>query len=178
MSSCPTIKTKRLKLRAFREEDHAPYAAFLADEDATRYVGGQRDADAAWRVMASFCGHWHLRGYGPFATEEQASGNFVGYAGPWFPHGKPEQEIMWGILPAAQRRGYASEAALAARKWVYDELNWPGAVSYIEPENVASQGVARRLGAVENETIPYGQFMVQVWRHPTTDQVARSGANA
>ncbi|MEM9030865.1 MAG: GNAT family N-acetyltransferase [Pseudomonadota bacterium] len=172
MATIPTIETERLRLRPFRDEDHGTYAAFLADEDAMRYIGATRDASASWRVMATFCGHWHLRGYGPFAVAEKQSDQFVGYCGPWFPYDKPEQEIMWGIVPVAQRQGYASEAALAARKWAYEEAGWPAAVSYISPENIASQGVARRLGATAGETIAYNEkLMVQVWRHPSADSL-------
>ena len=167
MTTIPTIETERLFLRAFRDEDHSTFASFLADEEATRFLGGPRDSGSAWRVMASFCGHWHLRGYGPFAVAEKQSDQLVGYCGPWFPHGWPEQEIMWGIVPEAQRRGFASESASAARTWAYDDAGWPDAVSYILPENVASQGVARRLGATTNETIPYKDSMMQVWRHPS-----------
>lgn len=167
-----TLETERLVLRPFRDSDHAPFAAFSADEESTRYLGGVRDAEASWRIMAVFCGHWHLRSYGPFAVEEKKSGDFVGYCGPWFPHGKPEQEIMWGIMPAARRKGYAAEAAYAARHWAYHERGWPGAVSYIHPENVGSQGVARKLGAKPDPgTIPHGPHQVNVWRHPAPDQV-------
>lgn len=167
-----TLETERLILRPFDESDYPPFATFAADEESTRFTGGVRDAETAWRVMATFCGHWHLRSNGPFAIEEKASGDFVGYCGPWFPRGKPEQEIMWGIMPAARRKGYASEAARAARDWVYRERGWSGAVSYIHPDNIGSQGVARKLGAKpDDEMITYGQFQVHVWRHPVPADV-------
>ncbi|MGI9424053.1 MAG: GNAT family N-acetyltransferase [Hyphomicrobiaceae bacterium] len=162
----PQIDTDRLRLRAFRNEDHAAYAAFLADEQATRFIGGVRDADAAWRIMAAFCGHWQLRGYGPFAIEETATGTFVGYTGLWFPHGKPEREIMWGIVPSAQRNGYASEAAKAARDYAYEQLGWSVAVSYIADDNAASQGVAGKLGAVRDGRVDHQGWQLDVWRHP------------
>lgn len=166
------LETERLVLRPFRESDFPTFAAFSADEESTRYVGGTRDEEASWRVLATLCGHWDLRGYGPFALEEKKSGEFVGYCGPWFPRGKPEQELMWGIMQGARRKGFASEAARAARQWVYRERGWTGAVSYIHPENAGSRGVARSVGAKPDEgTIPYKSFHVQVWRHPGPDQV-------
>ena len=175
MTTIPTIETERLRLRPFRDEDHGMYAAFLADEEATQFIRGVRDAGSAWRVMAGFCGHWQLRGYGPFAVAEKQSDQLVGYCGPWFPYNKPEQEIMRGIVPAAQRQGYASEAALAARTWAYKEAGWPTAVSYIAPENIASQGVAKRLGAMAHETIPYDEkYIVQVWRHPSAEALRQA----
>lgn len=162
----PEIYTKRLRLRPFKDSDHASYATFLADEESTRYLGGTRDAETAWRVMASFCGHWNLRGYGPFAIETRESARFVGYCGPWFPFGKPEQEILWGVMPAARRNGFAAEAARAARQWAYDIGGWTGAVSYIVPGNAASEGVARKLGASPEDQIDMGGVEVNVWRHP------------
>ena len=103
MIAVPTIETARLRLRAFRDADHDAFAAFMADEEATRFLGGPRDAAAAWRVMSTLSGHWQLRGYGPFAIEDQQSHAFVGYCGPWFPYGWSDQEIMWGIVPDAQQ---------------------------------------------------------------------------
>ena len=172
------LETDRLLLRPFRESDHAPYAAFLADEDCTRYLGGTRDAAASWRVMAANCGHWHLRGYGPFAIEEKVSGEFVGYCGPWFPHGKPEHEIMWGIMPAAQRRGFATEAAFAARAWVYDTIGWPTAVSNIMPGNAGSEGVARKLGARMDGRVTIQGVECAVWRHPGRDELGSGELSA
>ena len=166
-----TLHTDRLTLRPFRDADHEPYAAFLADEDCTRYLGGTRDAAAAWRVMAAYCGHWYLRGHGPFAIEEKASQIFVGYCGPWFPHGKPGQEIIWGVIPSLQGKGYATEAAKAARNWVYKACGWPVAISTIMPENLASRRVAEKLGAVMDGTVPYEEYTLEVWRHPPSTEV-------
>ena len=166
-----TIETERLRLRPFRDADHAPYADFLADEECTRYLGGPRDQEAAWRILASFCGHWHLRGYGPFAVEEKDTQSFIGYCGPWFPFGRPEQEIMWGIMPEAQRIGYATEAALRARRWAYEVCGWPIAVSNVMPENAASGRVAEKLGARKDGTAVFDDILVDVWRHPPATEV-------
>ncbi len=175
---CPIIETERLRLRDFREDDHPAYAAFLADVDATRYIGGPFGERQAWRVMAAYIGHWHWRGYGPFAVADRESDEFIGYCGPWYPYGKPEPEIMWGIVPARWRRGFASEAARAARHWAYTEAAWPGAVSYIMPDNIASQGVAQRLGARREGAHDHDGVEVEGWRHPSAADLRNAGAPA
>jgi RimJ/RimL family protein N-acetyltransferase len=166
MSIAPTIETPRLTLREFRAADHAPYADYLANERMMRFLGGVASADDAWRRLSMLAGHWVLRGYGPFAIEERSSARFAGYAGPWFPYGWPEPEILWGLHQDFHGKGYATEAASAARDWAYRVLGWTTAISLIHPDNRASVGVAERLGArPDGETTLRGQT-VGIHRHP------------
>ena len=74
--------------------------------------------------MATYLGHWALRGYGNWAIEEKASGALVGYSGLWNPEGWPEPEMMWGLAADAHGRGYATEAARRARAFAYRDLGW------------------------------------------------------
>jgi RimJ/RimL family protein N-acetyltransferase len=74
-------------------------------------------------------------------------------------------------MPDAQRKGYATEAASAARPWVYEVCSWPLAVSYIMPENTASAGVAEKLGALKDGTTVSGGILLDVWRHPPATEV-------
>ncbi|MGI9409444.1 MAG: GNAT family N-acetyltransferase [Hyphomicrobiaceae bacterium] len=175
-STCPTIETERLRLRPFRNEDHPVFASFYADEATAGFLGGTCDAGAAWRLMAAYCGHWQLRGFGPFAVAAKSTDKMIGYCGPWFPHAKPERELIWGIVASHQRQGFASEAAVAARRWAYTHAGWPGAVSYIEPRNAASLGVARRLGATQDGTVTIRGYELNVMRHPSAEQVSVENA--
>ena len=132
--------------------------AFYAT-DASRFVGGPLDAATAWRSVAASIGAWTLRGFGEFAVEEKASGDFVGLVGPWFPEGWPEAEIAWIIVPEFQRRGYGAEAARRALGYAYDELGWETAISCIDEENIASIRLA------ESPCPPRGRGRVQADRH-------------
>src|SRR5262245_7559637 len=72
-----TLETERLRLRMFRETDLDAYAAMSADPEVMRYLGATGEPLTrleAWRQMAMVLGHWQLRGYGPWAVEERASG--------------------------------------------------------------------------------------------------------
>lgn len=161
------IETERLVLRRWREEDFEPYAAIYADPAASGFIGGPCDRAAAWRRFAAELGHWELRGFGNWALEETGSGRFVGACGPWLPEGWPELELGYWLLPDAHGKGYATEAARAARDHVYDVLRAPTLVSYIAPENVASKHVAERLGARSEATIDLCGFGPhEVFRHP------------
>lgn len=165
----PVLETERLRLRGWSEEDHAPFAAFCANEATARYVGGVCGPEDAWRRIAGQIGHWVLRGYGAWVIEEKASGRWVGYSGLWSPHGWPEPELMWGLAAQVHGRGYATEAARRGREFAYGELGLKTLVSCIAPANKPSQQVAARLGAVRERDIELRGFPVGLYRHPGPD---------
>jgi RimJ/RimL family protein N-acetyltransferase len=175
--TAPVIETERLRMRGWGEADLPAFAAFWADEATARFVGGTCSRAEAWRRMASYVGHWGLRGYGMWAVEEKASGRLAGYCGPWNPEGWPEREIGWGLLKAFHGRGYATEAARRTRDFAYRELGWPTAVSYIAAENAASRRVAERLGASFEGTTELRGSPVGVYRHPAPDTLNPNQTN-
>jgi RimJ/RimL family protein N-acetyltransferase len=169
--SIPTLETERLLLRPWRADDIEPFAILCADVELMRFVGGAMDRIAAWRRMSAYAGHWLLRGYGPWALEEKATGRFVGYSGVFEPSGWPEREINWGVTRESLSRGFASEAAKRARAFAYDELGFSTIASCIDLENAASLAVARRLGArLDRNTELLGR-PAGVYRHPPAGEL-------
>ena len=174
----PTLETDRLILRAHREEDIAAEKAFFAT-DASRFVGGPLPAHRAWRTVAMMIGHWALRGYGFWALEHKATGTYLGRVGLWFPDGWDEREVGWTLMPAAWGKGFATEAAEAARTYAYDILGWDTAISQIDPENEPSKAVARRLGATFEKTYEDPEYgTIEVWRHPAPESLVNGGMEA
>lgn len=173
----PQLETERLILRGHRESDIASEIAFYQTEQS-HSVGGPMDANDVWRYVAMMMGHWALRGYGFFALEEKATGTYVGRAGPWMPLGYDEPEIGWTLMNHATGKGYATEAALAARSYAYDVLGWNTAISLTLPENTASQAVAKRLGATLERTFESKYGTAQVWRHPGPSDLVNGGMEA
>jgi len=89
MIAIPTLETARLRLTALTERHFDDYATMLADPDSTRWVGDGQPLDRtnAWRSLAMLIGHWQLRGYGMWALELKATGQFIGRAGLMHPEG-------------------------------------------------------------------------------------------
>ncbi|WP_137702539.1 GNAT family N-acetyltransferase [Marimonas lutisalis] len=174
----PSLETERLILREPREADFAYERAFFAS-DASRFVGGPLPAHRAWRTLAMVVGHWAFRGFGLWGVEDKATGTYLGRVGLWFPEGWAEREIGWTLMPHAWGKGYATEAAIAARAHAYDVLGWDTAVSLIAPENDASKAVARRLGATlerMHDDPEYGP--VEIWRHLAPADIENGGMEA
>lgn len=144
----PVLETERLRLRAPNVSDWPLWRAF-AETDRARFLRAEdHDDAAAWRSFGHVIGHWVLRGYGGFVITAKGDDTAMGMVGPWYPEGWPEREIGWTLWSqATEGQGFATEAALAARRYAFDVLNWSEAVSYIDQGNTRSIALAERLGA-------------------------------
>ncbi len=163
----PTLTTERLTLRGPVPSDFEPLAAFFANGDYSWGFGGPLTRNEAWRWFASLIGHWALRGYGFWFITETASDTVIGMAGIWEPEGWPEPELGWVMFEGSEGKGYAFEAALAARKYAYEVFGLSALSSNIMPGNTRSVALAERLGAHHESTyenVSHGTEML--YRHP------------
>ena len=143
----PVLETARLILRLPTEEDFEGWAAFSADPETMRYLGGPQSREIAWRVLATMAGCWALRGFGMFSVIERQSGRWIGRVGPWRPEGWPGNEVGWGILREFEGNGYAFEASVAAIDWAFDVLAWESVIHCVPEVNLRSRALAQRLGS-------------------------------
>lgn len=147
MQPIPTLTTSRLTLRPMRFDDWPAYRQLMASERA-QFMGGPFLDAAAWGMFCSDHAQWDLFGCGALMIEDQANGACIGQvginAGPLF----TEFELGWFVYPEFEGRGYAREAAEAMLSWARDIRKLPSLVSYVDPENTRSAGLALRLGAV------------------------------
>jgi RimJ/RimL family protein N-acetyltransferase len=91
-------------------------------------------------------------------------------AGPWYPADWSEPELGWTLWSAAHEgKGYAHEAAVAARAHAYSVLGWTTAVSYIDPDNARSIALAERLGATLDPDAAHHNPADLVYRHPAPE---------
>lgn len=163
----PTVTTNRLRLRAFRAGDLDAYAAMQANPEVMRYLVTGRTATRAevWRTMASSLGQWALRGYGMWACEKIDGGAFIGSVGVFQPLDWPEPEIAYSLDRPFWGQGFATEAAGAARDWLFEHFPLPRAASFIRPDNHASKRVAERLGAVCEGPYELRGAQYEYWVH-------------
>lgn len=174
------IETDRLILRLPRAEDFEPWAAYMADADASRFIGGPQERSVAWRGFLQVAGAWMVQGFSMFSVVEKSSGRWIGRLGPWRPEGWPGPEVGWGLIPEAQGKGYAVEGSAATIDWAFDVLGWTEVIHCIDPENTPSRAVARRLGStILRQTAmpaPYEHICVDVWGQTREQWRSRRGA--
>ena len=121
---------------------------------ATLEIGSSRDAEGwiAWNKQ-----NYSEHGFGLWVIETHA-GEFLGDCGLTIQEveGEGLVEAGWHVRTAVRRLGYAAEAAGAVRKAARD-LGVEHLIAIIRPDNVASQGVATKIGlSLEREVHKHG----------------------
>jgi RimJ/RimL family protein N-acetyltransferase len=147
------IETERLVLRSYRTDDYAALHRMMSDGRMFAYSHrGPMRCEESWSQLLRQVGHWSALGYGVFAIEERATGELVGETGFCdFRRGLGPQfdscpEATWSVVPEAQRRGLAGEAAAAAASWLDRQQRFERSVCLVHERNLASLKVAAALG--------------------------------
>jgi RimJ/RimL family protein N-acetyltransferase len=160
----PVLTTERLVLRAPREADFAALLAFN-DSGRTQFLGGPLERRWVWRGLLANIGHWALRGFG-FYSVDTKDGAFIGRIGVIYHDGWPEPELAWHLFDGFEGKGYAAEAALAARADYHARVSPAPLISMIAPENDRSIRLATRLGATFERADPGQTRPYHIYRHP------------
>ena len=149
-SATPILETPRLTLRRLVPEDLDALFALYRDPEVRRYFpDGTRTLEETRQEL-----EWFLHGHpkhpelGLWATIERNSGAFLGRCGllPWEIDGRHEVELAFLIDKSRWREGFASEAAAAIVDYAGSALRLERLICLILPGNVASAGVARKVG--------------------------------
>lgn len=144
------IRTERLVLRGWRDEDRDAFAALNADPEVMEHFVALYDrvrSDAEAEVMAANLVH---DGWGQWAVTLPEDDRFLGFTGldvVDFPASwTPATEIGWRFARHAWGHGYATEAAQAVLSYAFLELELDEVVSFTATTNLRSQRVMERLG--------------------------------
>ncbi|ALW87199.1 acetyltransferase [Hymenobacter sedentarius] len=162
LPTVPVLETSRLLMRAFQATDFPALLAMCQEPDYYRYLTpGPLPGEEVWKLLLRSAGLWAVVGYGSWAIEEKATGQFIGSAGFLYlkrdldpPLGEAP-EMGWVLAPAAHGKGYATEAVAAAIAWGEVYFNHARTVCIINPENKASLRVAEKFGYREYARTTY-----------------------
>jgi RimJ/RimL family protein N-acetyltransferase len=145
-----TIRTARLYLRLWREEDLPAFAALNADPRVVEFLPGPLSRDESDERAARIRAHFDRQGFGLWAVEVPGVAAFIGFVGISVPTFEapfmPCTEIGWRLAFEHWGRGYATEAACASLKFGFERLALAEIVSYTVPANRRSRAVMERIG--------------------------------
>ena len=146
-----TLTTPRLRLRPWRDSDRAPFAAMSADPEVMEHFPAMLSREESDAAADRFVRQFDEQGgWGLFALEERATGDFLGFTGmgrvPFEAHFTPAVEIGWRLARGAWGHGYATEAAREVVRFAFEEVGLDEVVAFTDPANERSVAVMRRLG--------------------------------
>ncbi|WP_241562259.1 GNAT family N-acetyltransferase [Streptomyces hoynatensis] len=180
------LRTERLVLRGWRDEDLDPLAAMDADPEVMRYIadGSVRSREQTAATLERMRQGWEEAGYGLFALQLRETGEFAGWTGLAVPRFLPEVlpavEIGWRLPRALWGRGLATEAARAVLEFGFARVGLEGVVSICRVENRASARVMEKLGMrLDRETeLPVLGLRVRVCALSRAEYEANGGVPA
>ena len=140
-----SLRTPRLLLRPWRDEDIAAFLEMSSDPMVMEYLP---PADEAWAARAR--AHWDEHGFGQWVVEIPGEAPFIGVVGlgtisfeaPF----TPAVDVAWRLARPYWGRGYAAEAANAALDYGFEQLGLSEIVALTVPANQRSRRVMERLG--------------------------------
>ena len=140
------IRTTRLVLRRWREEDRASFAAMNADPVVMEHFPAPLTRDESDAFVDRIETHFDEHGYGLWALEDETG--FIGFTGLMWATFEapfnPSLEVGWRLAHHAWGKGYATEAATAAVQRGFQEVE--GIVSFTAVVNERSWRVMERIG--------------------------------
>ncbi|MEU1790030.1 GNAT family N-acetyltransferase [Streptomyces sparsogenes] len=157
------LRTDRLVLREWRESDLAPWAALNADPEVREHFPGVLTREQSDASVACFQADLERRGWGWWAVEVRATGEFIGFTGL-----DPVDEDMpftgvevgWRLARPYWGHGYATEAALAAVDHGFEALRLPEILAVTTATNLRSQAVMRRIGMTRDPADDFDDLTV------------------
>jgi RimJ/RimL family protein N-acetyltransferase len=144
------LETKRLLLRRQVPADLDDLWALYGDPQITKYIP---DAPRSYAEAKEEL-EWHMNGHpkypelGLWATIHKETGRFIGRCGllPWTIEGQLEIEVAYTLAQDYWGQGLATEAARGILNYGFETLNLKRLICLIDPDNLASQRVAEKLG--------------------------------
>ena len=160
------VRTERLLLRQWRDDDAEPLAEIYAQPGYAEHMPAHTLEETREQIER-FRRRWIEDGLAHWAAEESASGRLVGRIGLLRHHDWPIEpspvEVGWTLHRDWWGRGLATEGGHAGVElWRELLVDDPRILSITTPPNVPSQAVMRRLGFSERGVAFWHRFEV-VW---------------
>ena len=144
------LESDSLRLRQWQAADLPAFAEMGADPVVMEHFPARLDRERSDALALRFKAMIDDRGWGVWALERKAGGEFIGFVGLNIPSDElpfsPCVEIAWRLAQGYWHQGYASEAARVALRFGFVELDLEEIVAFTSLGNLRSQAVMARLG--------------------------------
>lgn len=160
------LRTERLSLRYYRADDLEPTLAYYSDPDVARYL-----LEEPWtrveaeRQINKRLGRRHIGGAGQgLALVVELDGAVIGDIAMWPTDDQlAVAELGWVLHPAAQGKGYTTEAVRAVLALAFDHYRMHRVKAQLDARNEASARMCERLGMTKEAHLRQGWWSKGEW---------------
>jgi RimJ/RimL family protein N-acetyltransferase len=146
----PVLQTERFILRRWRDADRDAFASMNADPRVMEFLPECLTRAQSDAMLNRIEKHFDIYGFGLFAAELRATGEFAGFVGLAVPGFKafftPCVEIGWRLGAAHWNQGLATEGARAVLEFAFATVGLAEVVSFTTHGNLRSRRVMEKLG--------------------------------
>lgn len=164
----PTLKTKRLTLRHFTEDDFDFMRELDTNPEVVKYLGhgNVRTEEETRKNLYKIFADYEVFEMGLYLVEDSITKEKIGRAGliPWTIDGEFFWEVGYSFKPSAWGKGFATEAANFLISWGQENLNTDFLISLIHPDNLDSIHVASKAGMNYWKEIELEDLSLSVYR--------------
>ncbi|MEM6800048.1 MAG: GNAT family N-acetyltransferase [Bacteroidota bacterium] len=165
MQSPYILKTERLGLRTWRENDLESLARMNADPEVMRYFPSTLTKSKTEQMLQRLQQHFETHGYTYYAAESLDTREFMGFVGLAYQSYEtaytPFTDIGWRLKQEAWGKGYATEAAKAVLIHAKENLQLKEIHAVTPLPNLGSERVMQKIGMTkiaefEHPEVPEG----------------------
>ena len=158
-------ETPRLILRQVTLDDIPTIEAMYTDPAGMEFKGGPRTLESIREMVEGTIRFYEEYGYGRWGVILKAGEQLIGWCGLLRQEVEDalEIEVSYHLDRAYWGRGYATEAAQAAKDYGLNTLGLKRLVSLIDPGNVASKNVALKNGMRFERDVTWKNKPMQVY---------------
>ena len=171
------LRTPRLILRSFREDDVDAMVQLFANPDFMRFsLGVYTERKQTVDFIEKVTGWDRASMPSQFAVVPRGEDDVIGYCGfHHHPEVPGEVEIGYRLHPGYWNRGLITEAARAVRDHGFVDLRLPRVISLIHPKNIPSRRVAEKNRMKVEKEITFRGFPTLVYAITREEWLALSG---
>ncbi|MCE2982841.1 MAG: GNAT family N-acetyltransferase [Parachlamydia sp.] len=144
------IKTERLVLRPWQQEDLELFAQLNSDARVMEYFPSTLNREESDNLAERISTKLEEQGWGLWAVSVPDIAEFIGFIGlaePSFKaHSTPAVEVGWRLAYDFWGRGYATEGAVACLRHGFEKLNLNEIVSFTSIQNIRSRRIMEKIG--------------------------------
>jgi len=144
------IKTERLGLRAWNDDDLNEMTALNQDEVVMEFFPSTQDETQTRGFIQRMQEHQTKHAYCYFAADRLDNGEFIGFIGlcrqNYLKNRPAFTDIGWRLKQAAWGKGFATEGAKACLTFAFEEMNLEAVYSVCSLINIKSERVMKKIG--------------------------------